>query len=111
MRRTGAMRGGYVRRRRSRLEIAVEVLRACLEPNVPTRMMYATNTSWTAFRGILESLCEKGLIEFHETKTRTHGETRTHGDRDERILGLYEITEKGRSVLQQLEALEMDLVE
>ena len=105
MRRTGAMRGGYVRRRRSRLEIAVEVLRACLEPNVPTRMMYATNTSWTAFRGILESLCEKGLIEFHETKTRTHG------DRDERILGLYEITDRGRTVLQQLEALEMDLVE
>ena len=105
MRRTGAMRGGYVRRRRSRLEIAVEVLRACLEPNVPTRMMYATNTSWTAFRGILESLYEKGLIEFHETKTRTHG------DKDERILGLYEITDRGRTVLQQLEALEMDLVE
>jgi len=105
MRRTGATRGGYVRRRRSRLEIAVEVLRACLEPNVPTRMMYATNTSWTAFRGILESLCEKGLIEFHETKTRTHG------DKDERILGLYEITDRGRTVLQQLEALEMDLVE
>jgi len=105
MRRTGAIRGGYVRRRRSRLEIAVEVLRACLEPNVPTRMMYATNTSWTAFRGILESLCEKGLIEFHETKTRTHG------DKDERILGLYEITDRGSTVLQQLEALEMDLVE
>jgi len=105
MRRTGAMRGGYVRRRRSRLEIAVEVLRACLEPNVPTRMMYATNTSWNTFREILKPLCEKGLIEFHETKTRTHG------DKDERILGLYEITDRGRTVLQQLEALEMDLVE
>ena len=96
---------GYVRRRRSRLEIAVEVLRACLEPNVPTRMMYATNTSWNTFREILKPLCEKGLIEFRETKTRTHG------DKDERILGLYEITDRGRAVLQQLEALEMDLVE
>ena len=96
---------GYVRRRRSRLEISAEVLRACLEPNVPTRMMYATNTSWNTFREILKPLCEKGLIEFHETKTRTHG------DKDERILGLYEITDRGRAVLQQLEALEMDLVE
>lgn len=95
----------YVRRRRSRLEIKIEVLRACLEPNVPTRMMYATNTSWVSFRTILESLCERGLIEFCETKTRNHG------DRDKRILGLYEITDRGRAVLQQLEALEMDLVE
>ena len=105
MRRSGAMAGGYVRRRRSRLEIKIEVLRACLEPNVPTRMMYATNTSWNTFREILKPLCEKELIEFSETKTRIHG------DRNHRILGLYEITEKGRSVLQQLEALEMDLVE
>ena len=37
--------------------------------------------------------------------------TRTHGDKDKRILGLYEITDRGRAVLQQLEALEMDLVE
>jgi len=105
MRRTGVTGGVYVRRRRSRLEIAVEVLRACLEPNVPTRMMYATNTSWVSFRVILESLCDKGLIEFRETKRRVHG------DRDYRILGLYEITERGREVLQQLEALALDLVE
>ena len=96
---------GYVRRRRSRLEVSAEVLKACLEPNVPTRMMYATNTSWNTFREILKPLCDKGLIEFRESKTHTNG------NKDHRILGLYEITEKGRSVLQQLEALELDLVE
>lgn len=105
MRKLEAMAGGYVRSRRSRLEITIEVLKSCLEPNVPTRMMYATNTSWNTFREILESLCDKGLIEFRETKTRTHG------DRDHRILGLYEITDKGRAVMQQLEALELDLVD
>lgn len=94
----------YVRKRRSRLEISVEVLRACLEPNVPTRMMYETNTSWNTFREILKPLHEKGLIEFHETKTRVHG------DKDQRIQGLYEITDKGRSVLQQFETLELDMV-
>ena len=95
----------YNRRRRSRLEISTEVLRSCLEPNVPTRMMYATNTSWSTFREILQPLLEKGLIEFHETKKRTHGGS------DYRILGLYEITDKGRAVLQQLEDLEIDLVD
>ena len=96
---------GYLRRRRSRLEISAEVLRACLEPNVPTRMMYATNTSWNTFREILKPLVDKGLIEFHETQTRTHGGS------DYRIHGLYEITDKGRAVLQQLEDLEIDLVD
>jgi len=86
------------------MEIAVEVLRSCLQPNVPTRMMYATNTSWTTFREILEPLCEKGLIEFRESKTRVHG------DRDDRILGLYEITEKGLRVLEQAEELREDLI-
>lgn len=94
---------GYVRRRRSRLEIAVEVLKSCLEPNVPTRMMYETNTSWKTFQEILKPLCDKGLIEFHETKTRAHG------DRNHRILGLYEVTDKGRAVIQQFETLELDI--
>jgi len=98
------MIGGYKRRRRSRLEIKIEVLRACIEPNVPTRMMYVANISWTPFYEIIEELHEKGLIEFHETKRRFHGDT------NGRILGLYEITEKGRSVLEMFEAFEDDLV-
>jgi len=98
------MRKGYVRRRRSRLEVKVAVLRSCLEPNVPTRMMYASNTSWPTFSRILESLCEKGLIELHERKTRPDGE------RDGRVLGLYEATERGRAALQKFEAFEDDLV-
>ena len=95
---------GYVRRRRSRLEIKIEVLKACLEPNVPTRMMYEAKISWMTFTEVLEELRESGLIEFHEGKTRLHGE------RNGRILGLYEISEKGKSVLKRFKAFEEDLV-
>ena len=93
----------YVRRRRSKLEIAIEVLRTCLEPNLPTRIMYATNTSWNTFREILKPLCDKGLIEFIETK---HRDPR---DRNHRIMGFYEITDKGRNVLAQFEDFKRDL--
>lgn len=93
----------YVRRRRSRLEIAVEVLRACLEPNVPTRMMYATNTSWITFREILESLIAKGLVEKQETHK---GRKR----RDRRLVGFYLATDKGLRVVEQAEELQEALV-
>lgn len=65
--------------------------------------MYATNTSWNTFQEIVELLCERGLIEFHETRKRLNG------DRNHRIMGFYEITDKGRSILQQFESLELDL--
>ncbi len=92
-----------MRRRRSKLEIAVEVLRTCLEPNLPTRIMYATNTSWNTFREILKPLHERGLIEFHEMRRRLNG------DRNHRIMGFYEITDKGRNVLAQFEDFKRDL--
>ena len=98
------MMRGYVRRRRSRLEIKIEVLKACLEPNLPTRMMYEAKISWMTFCDVLKELRENGLIEFHERKTRLHGE------RNRRILGLYEISEKGKSVLQRFKAFKKDLV-
>ena len=98
------MRRGYVRRRRSRLEIKIEVLKACLEPNVPTRMMYEAKISWTTFSEVLKELREKGLVEFHERKTRLYGEM------NGRILGLYEITETGMSVLKRFKTFEEDLV-
>jgi len=66
----------------------------------PGLLLKSLNEAGTAFYRVVE----KGLIEFHETKTRIHG------GRDYRILGLYKITDKGRAVLQQLEALEMELV-
>ena len=88
------------RKRRSRLQIQVDVMKACREPNIPTRIMYASNISWRMLQGILNELQEKGLIEFKGRKTSLNG------DRNGRIAGIYEATEKGRSLLQGIAALE-----
>lgn len=93
----------YKRRRRSVLEIKVEVLRACFEPNPPTRIMYASNISWVVLRKILPDLLEGGLVEFHENKVSYNR------CRDGRVLGLYVITDRGRNVLAQFEGFERDL--
>jgi len=75
-------------KRRSRLEIALDILSAVMEGvDKPTRIMYAANLSWRPTMRIISSLVEQGLLEM-----RMNTETRKSMKR-------YVITEKGANVL------------
>ncbi len=76
--------------RRSAFEIRMDILRVAAEGSVkPTHIMYRSNTSWIALHKNLESLLAAGFM-------LQSGE----GSRIE-----YEITEKGRRVLQDYVSL------
>jgi predicted transcriptional regulator len=71
--------------KRSRLEIYVDVLKTIRKgTHKPTRIMYRTNLSWKPLMKVLGSLADQGLI--------TVGKEGNHKS--------YEITEKGKNVLQ-----------
>jgi predicted transcriptional regulator len=71
-------------RKRSKLEIYLEILRTINEgENKPTRIMYRTNLSWIPLQQIFESMVAQELIK--ETALSIRKE--------------YAITEKGKSVL------------
>ena len=54
---------GKDRTRRSRLEICMSMMRVVLNgEDKPTRIMYATNTSWTTLNDYLEYLVAHGFI-------------------------------------------------
>ena len=74
--------------RRSKLDITLSVLSSVREGlDKPTRIMYASNLSWTPTQRILASLVGQGLLR----------EILVSGTRRSRIR--YEITEKGLNVL------------
>jgi len=82
-------------RKRSRLEIYVDVLKTVKSGvNRPTNIMYKCNLSWLPLREILESLISQGLIEAIDKGNRR----------------VYEITEKGREVLSYFKKTEDLLV-
>ncbi|MBS7641395.1 MAG: winged helix-turn-helix domain-containing protein [Candidatus Bathyarchaeia archaeon] len=82
-------------KRRSRLEIYMDVLRIIGSGvNKPTRIMFAANLSWRALKEIIADLERSGLIECKNVKDHT------------RIF----ITDKGRLVLRNLEAISAELV-
>jgi predicted transcriptional regulator len=68
--------------RRSRLEIAAEILEICRKPVTKTKIMYKTNTSHTGLLDLLPWLKETELL-----KTSTDGKK-------------FEITEKGQKFLK-----------
>ena len=75
-------------KRRSRLEISLDILSAVMEGvDKPTRIMYAANLSWRPTMRIISSLVEQGLLE-----VRMNTETRKSMKR-------YVITDKGVNVL------------
>ena len=78
--------------RRSRLEIRLDVLRA-IKTGVkkPTRIMYASNISWTPVQRILKSLVSNGFVREVELKG------------DKRTSRCYEITQSGLNVLMYLD--------
>ena len=72
-------------RKRSRLEIQVDLLKALRKGTTkPTRLMYKTNLSWTPLKKYLGFLVNQGLV--------TVDDTTGHN--------LYAITDKGREVLE-----------
>ena len=79
-------------RRRSRLDIVLNVLSAIKEGvDKPTRIMYAANLSWKPTQRILRSLVQQGLLrEIEETSSR-------------RTKKRYEITEKGVNLVRYFE--------
>lgn len=82
-------------KRRSRLEITLTILSTILDGvDKPTRIMYAANMSWKPVQSILSHLVEQGLLEkISNTESR-----------QSRIR--YQITEKGKRVLNYFENAE-----
>ena len=79
-------------RRRSRLEIALDILLAIRDGvDKPTRIMFAAKLSWRPTQRILSSLVDQGLVE-----VRMNTETRKSKKR-------YVITEKGINLLDYFE--------
>ena len=77
-------------RKRSKLEISLEILRAVNRgENKPTRIMYRTNLSWIPLKQIFESLITQGLMEEIELSKRKE----------------YAITQKGKKVLTYFEGM------
>ena len=78
-------------RRRSKLEIYLDVLRVIKEGvHKPTRIMYGANLSWKPLQQVLRSLLDQGLI--IEIDVSDGGDKRTTKH--------YEITQKGENVLR-----------
>jgi predicted transcriptional regulator len=50
-------------RRRDRFTVCLDILKCCVKPISPTRLMHMTNTSWLAFRSRLTELIDQGLVE------------------------------------------------
>ena len=95
-----------MRNRRSKLEIYLDVLKVIKEgTKKPTRIMYGANLSWKLLQGILGSMVTQGLIE----------EIDASHSRDKRSNRLYEITQKGESVIRYFERarglIEVDEIE
>lgn len=79
-------------RRRSRLDICLNILRAVRSGvKKPTRIMYAANISWTVLKKILKSLVAAGFLSEIESQGRRR--TTRH----------YEITESGLNILIYLD--------
>jgi predicted transcriptional regulator len=75
--------------RRTRLEILLGVLNAIKDGETkPTRIMYATNMSWTPTKKILTKLIDQGFIDVSEEPSGGRSKKR------------YDINEKGMHVLR-----------
>lgn len=80
-------------RRRSKLEIYIEVLSIIKSgTSKPTRVMYDANLSWDHLHRVLNPMLKQGLIEEVDT-TQERG-------RDKRTSKRYMLTQKGENVLR-----------
>jgi predicted transcriptional regulator len=82
-------------KRRSKLEITLDVLKAVRDGvDKPTRIMYVTNMSWNPTQELLERLVMGGHLEVTEERTEKRSKKR------------YVITEKGLTVISYLRGAE-----
>ena len=80
-------------RRRSKLEIYVEVLSIVKGgTSKPTRIMYEANLSWDHLHRVLNPMMSQGLIDEIDTTQERR--------RDKRTNTRYELTQKGENVLR-----------
>lgn len=80
-------------RRRSKLEIYVEVLSIIKGgTSKPTRIMYEANLSWDHLHRVLNPMLSQGLIEEIDTTQERR--------RDKRTNTRYELSQKGENVLR-----------
>ncbi|GAG95182.1 unnamed protein product [marine sediment metagenome] len=84
--------------RRSRLGLKLSILRACMDGiEKPTRLMNATNMSWTLSQELIKGLVDAGYLELIRLGPNNRSNRRYH------------ITEKGKNVLIYLRKTE-DLI-
>lgn len=86
---------GESERRRSKLEIAIDILDAISEGrDRPTRIMYSANTSWIPLQELLEMLLSCGLIV----------------ERNQNAARRYLLTEKGAKTLTYFDSVRNQLM-
>ena len=69
-------------KKRNRIEILAEVLEACREPQLKTRIMYRANLSWGPITDYLHFCQEMGVVE--------------------KVGKRYKVTERGKQLLKEL---------
>lgn len=85
--------------RRNEINFIYDILRACRNPLIITRIMYATNINGKILKKHILILMSKGFI----TETRFANNSRFHGERKYSVK--YAITAKGSLFLSQLTPL------
>ena len=84
------MRNARMRRRRSQLEIYLDVLWTIKKGDKkPTRIMYGANLSWKPLQKVLDSMIDQNLIKKFNPRT----------NKDKRTNSYYELTQKGENVI------------
>ena len=80
-----------MKNRRSKLEIYLDVLKVIKEGTTkPTRIMYVANLTWKILQSVLNSMVDLDLIE----------EIDMSMSRDKRTNTVYQVTNKGDSVIR-----------
>ena len=89
---------GYKRKRRSKLEVCLDILGVIANgESKPTRIMSATNMSWKQLHVEFDKMIERELISVVEVANET-----SNRRRDKRSKLEYKLTQKGENVLKYM---------
>jgi len=80
--------------RRHKLDIFADILRLALDGTKTTRLVYRANTNFTKIKDYLQTLSEKGLIEFYDGHIRTTGKGIEYLDRYEKLMLVFNSFDK-----------------
>ena len=97
-------------KKRSRFEMYIDVLEACTQPTILTRMMYATNINCTDLKKMLEHLITNNVIEkipimpSHKTKVDAwNRKMQEHPKMRNPSRYAYKLTPNGRELLGNIQ--------